>query len=72
MFGTTVNKRRGDRIVTVRDKLWKKAGQEGIPLTAAFELLPVCNFACKMCYVRKSMTEVQALGGLKDADWWLD
>lgn len=72
MFGTTVNKRRGDRIVTVRDKLWKKAGQEGIPLTAAFELLPVCNFTCKMCYVRKSMTEVQALGGLKDADWWLD
>ena len=58
--------------MTIRDRLWEKAGQEGIPLVAAFELLPVCNFACKMCYVRKSMSEVQALGGLKDADWWLD
>lgn len=58
--------------MTVRDKLWKKASEKGIPLAGTFELLPICNFACKMCYVRKSMAEVQALGGLKDADWWLD
>ena len=35
-------------------RLWAKAGAERIPLTGAFELLPICNFACKMCYVRKS------------------
>ena len=38
----------------------------------ALELLPVCNLQCKMCYVRKSMEEVNASGGLKDGQWWLD
>lgn len=38
---------------------------------AGLELLPVCNLSCKMCYVRKSMSEVRRAGGLKDADWWL-
>lgn len=55
----------------IRERLWKKAGKQGIPLTAAFELLPVCNLSCKMCYVRKSMEDVRACGGLKDAEWWL-
>lgn len=43
-----------------------------IPLTGAFELLPVCNLRCRMCYVRKSMAEVNALGGLLPAEQWLD
>lgn len=55
----------------IRDRLWEKAGKEGIPLTAAFELLPVCNLSCKMCYVRKSMAEVREMGGIKDGKWWL-
>lgn len=29
-----------------------------LPLSGAFELSPVCNFACRMCYVRKSKQEV--------------
>ena len=57
---------------TIRDRLWKKAGVLKIPLTGAFELLPVCNLACKMCYVRKSMAEVQAMGGLMDGKQWLE
>ena len=56
----------------ISDRLWNKAGTMRIPLTGAFELLPVCNLHCKMCYVRKSMAEVNALGGLKDTAWWLD
>lgn len=43
-----------------------------VPLTGAFELLPVCNLHCKMCYVRKSMAEVNRLGGLLPAEQWLD
>lgn len=43
-----------------------------IPLTGAFELLPVCNLHCKMCYVRKNMAEVNELGGLLPAQQWLD
>ncbi|MGN0299238.1 MAG: radical SAM protein, partial [Lachnospiraceae bacterium] len=37
-----------------------------------FELLPVCNLHCKMCYVRKSMAEVNRMGGLIPAGQWLD
>lgn len=54
------------------DQLWNKAGAKRVPLTGAFELLPVCNLACKMCYVRKSMEEVNAGGGLLPAEQWLD
>lgn len=55
----------------IRDRLWEKAAKKKIPLTAAFELLPVCNFSCKMCYVRKSMAEVQAEGGILSGKEWL-
>ncbi|MDO4312480.1 MAG: radical SAM protein [Eubacteriales bacterium] len=56
----------------VSDQLWNKAGKMRIPLTGAFELLPVCNFQCKMCYVRKTMKEVGQEGGLLSAGEWLD
>ena len=57
---------------TVRDKLFVQAAHNHIPIMAAMELLPVCNLKCKMCYVRKSMDEVNRSGGLKDGAWWLD
>lgn len=56
----------------ISDRLWKKAGQKNIPLSVAFELLPVCNLQCRMCYVRKSMAQVNAAGGLLPAEFWLD
>lgn len=56
----------------ITKKLWEKAGKLHIPLTGAFELLPVCNLQCKMCYVRKSMAEVNEMGGLLPAGWWLE
>lgn len=56
---------------TIRERLSEKAARNRIPLIAAFELLPVCNLQCKMCYVRKPMSEVRKAGGLKSAEWWL-
>lgn len=56
----------------ISDRLWTKAAMLHIPLTAAFELLPVCNLHCKMCYVRKSMDEVNKMGGLLDGKQWLE
>lgn len=55
----------------VQDRLYEKAARAHIPIMCSFELLPVCNLSCKMCYVRKSMDYVRSHGGLKDADWWL-
>lgn len=40
------------------DFLYVKACQRKIPLNGTFELSPVCNFSCKMCYVRKTQREV--------------
>lgn len=37
-----------------------KALRMKVPLSGTFELSPVCNFSCKMCYVRKTQKEVQA------------
>ena len=56
----------------ISNRLWHKAGPARIPLGGAFELLPVCNLHCKMCYVRKSMAEVNQMGGLLPAEQWLD
>lgn len=40
--------------------LLNKASYINIPMSGTFELTPMCNFSCKMCYVRKSLEEVKA------------
>ena len=47
-----------DRPLT--DYLYAKACRMRIPLNGTFELSPVCNFSCRMCYVRKTQKEVQS------------
>ena len=42
------------------DYLAGKALQMKVPLSGTFELSPVCNFSCSMCYVRKTRQEVEA------------
>ena len=46
------------RVLT--DYLYTKASHQLLPLSGAFELSPVCNFSCRMCYVRKSLKEVHS------------
>lgn len=52
--------------------LHAKASKAGIPLSGTFELTPCCNLSCRMCYVRKPMSEVQAEGGLVSAQKWIE
>ena len=40
----------------------KKADDSRIPVGVQFELLPVCNFNCRFCYVRMSKEEVEKSG----------
>ncbi|MCD7756079.1 MAG: radical SAM protein [Firmicutes bacterium] len=56
----------------IKGRLYARAAQGRIPLTGAFELTPLCNFQCKMCYVRKSPQQVQEQGGLMPLSFWLD
>lgn len=41
------------------DWLYTKSSVMKIPLSGTFELSPVCNFSCRMCYVRKTRKEVE-------------
>ena len=56
----------------ISDYLFRKASAKKIPLQGAFELSPVCNFSCKMCYLRKTLEQI-AQSGKKLKDWreWL-
>lgn len=58
---------------TLSDYLYGKASQNRIPLGGTFELSPVCNFSCKMCYVRKTPGQIAGEGKrLKEWTEWLD
>ncbi|MGN1181741.1 MAG: radical SAM/SPASM domain-containing protein [Faecalibacillus sp.] len=55
----------------ISKRLTQKAVENHIPIISAFELLPICNLSCKMCYVRKSKEEVDQQGGLLSTKQWL-
>ena len=55
----------------IKHRLYMKSAHQRLPLTGAFELLPMCNFSCPMCYVRKTKSEADALGGVQTTDFWL-
>lgn len=52
----------------VSDYLYRKASVNKIPLSGCFELSPICNFSCKMCYVRKTEMQLQK-AGKRLIDW---
>lgn len=52
--------------------LYRQAAAAGVPLSGTFELTPVCNMDCKMCYVRLSQQEQASIGPLKTARQWLE
>ena len=53
------------------DRLQRKAIKARLPLEGAFELTPLCNFRCRMCYVRQDPEQVRSCGGLRGIDFWL-
>lgn len=56
----------------ITEYLYRKASAAGVPLSGTFELTPVCNMDCKMCYVRLSHREQATLGPLATARQWLE
>lgn len=55
----------------VTEYLYRKAASAGMPLSGTFELTPVCNMDCKMCYIRLSRHAQEAIAPLADAAAWL-
>lgn len=51
--------------------LCDRAFEMAIPISGSFELLPVCNMDCRMCYVRMSPEQMKQQGEILKADVWL-
>lgn len=56
---------------TLEKNMIKYAAAKSVPINGSFELLPLCNMNCKMCYVRLSREEMEQKGRLRTADEWL-
>lgn len=56
----------------LEERLVAKANQAKIPLTVNFELTPICNLGCDMCFIRTEKSVVDNLGGLHTVEEWLD
>ena len=52
--------------------LYRKATAAGAPLSGTFELTPVCNMDCKMCYVRMPGEKQRSIAPLKTGAQWLE
>lgn len=52
--------------------LFRKAAVTKTPLSVAFELTPVCNMACRMCYVRMDRKTQESIAPLHTCKEWLD
>lgn len=52
--------------------MFQKATKNKSPLSGTFELTPMCNFNCKMCYIRKTPQEVAEMNGTQmTCEEWL-
>ena len=56
----------------VTDFLYRKASRLGLPFSGTFELTPLCNMNCKMCYVRLTENQQQRISPLATAKQWLE
>ena len=59
-------------VPTVTEYLYRKATSAGTPFSGTFELTPVCNLDCKMCYVRLARQVQEKIAPLANAERWLE
>ena len=55
----------------ITEYLYRKAASAGLPFSGTFELTPLCNMDCKMCYIRLSRQAQEKIAPLADAERWL-
>lgn len=56
----------------ITNYLFARAGAQGIPLGGTFELTPMCNMNCRMCYIRMNEEQMKARGELRTPEQWLE
>lgn len=55
----------------ITTRLHERAGKMRIPLSGTFELTPLCNMNCKMCYVTMTPEEQKKRGRHRTKEEWL-
>ena len=55
----------------ITEYLHRKAANSRTPLSGTFELTPLCNMNCRMCYVRLTKQQQESVGTLHTADEWI-
>lgn len=55
----------------ITEYLHRKAAKNHVPLSGTFEVTPVCNMDCRMCYVRMSKQQQEAVRPLRTVEEWL-
>lgn len=55
----------------ITEYLHAKAARMHIPISGTFELTPVCNMRCRMCYVRMTKHQQEAIRPLRSAEEWI-
>ncbi len=56
----------------LRQYLYQKAARNRTPISGTFELTPLCNMNCRMCYIRMSKEEMRARGREYTAEEWIE
>lgn len=56
----------------IRKYLMSRAAASNIPISGTFELTPLCNMNCRMCYIRMSAREMHERGTARSADEWIE
>ena len=56
---------------SVIDLMYDDASRNGVPIGGTFELTPLCNMNCRMCYIRMSRDEMEKQGRMLTAAQWL-
>ena len=63
------NKKEFQSFSAFSEYLESKARKQGVPIHGQFELTPLCNLSCKMCYVHLSADQLQGRSLLPAESW---
>lgn len=55
----------------IQRMLCQEAARKRKAITVNLELLPICNLACKMCYIRTDLAETESKGGIRRKEDWI-
>ena len=56
----------------IKKMLMLKASIKRVPISGTFEITPLCNMNCRMCYIRMTEKEMKERGTMLSAEDWIE